>query len=399
MPLCDSQRPYAIIIGLDSLPGIQAARILSQHDIPVIAIARRPKHYCCRTRVCQKILFADTQTDAFVELLETLGPSFEQKAILFPCTDMTVWQISQQRQRLEPWYHMALPDPKVVETLMSKEHFHTYAHQAGFRVPRTCILHTRSDVERVVNDLTFPCILKPVLRTPTWTQYSPSKVFRALHAEDLILLYERCSQWVTPLVVQEWIEGPDANLFSCNCYFDKNAELVATFISHKLRQWPPQTGITSLGEECRNDDVLHETLRLFQGVQYSGLGYVEMKRDERTGEYFVLEANIGRPTVRSAIAEAGGVELLYAMYCDLAGWPLPTALVQTYQGVKWLNLHYDLRSAFSYWRNGELSLRQWWESWQGRKVHALFSWQDPAPFIADIVSTLVRGIRRRGSAP
>ena len=68
--------------------------------------------------------------------------------------------------------------------------------------------------------------------------------------------------------------------------------------------------------QSRDDVVLRETVRLFKSVNYRGLGYVELKRDERSGEYYIMEPNIGRPTGRSAIAEAGGVELLYTMYCD-----------------------------------------------------------------------------------
>ena len=52
----------AIIIGLDSLPGIQLARLLAWRGVPVIAIARRPDHYCCKTHVCQQILPVRPQT-------------------------------------------------------------------------------------------------------------------------------------------------------------------------------------------------------------------------------------------------------------------------------------------------------------------------------------------------
>ena len=65
-----------------------------------------------------------------------------------------------------------------------------------------------------------------------------------------------------------------------------------------------------MGQECYNDEVLEETLRLFSRVGYHGLGYLEMKRDQRTGRHYILEANVGRPTVRSAIAEGGGVALV-----------------------------------------------------------------------------------------
>jgi predicted ATP-grasp superfamily ATP-dependent carboligase len=172
-----------------------------------------------------------------------------------------------------------------------------------------------------------------------------------------------------------------------------------TFVARKLRQWPPYVGITSLGEECRNDLVLQETVRLFKSVGYRGLGYLEMKRDARSGKYFVMEANVGRPTGRSTIAEAGGVELLYTMYCDALGWPLPENRVQTYKGVKWIDLRGDLQSALYYWHRGELTLREWWRSVRGPKAYALFSWKDPGPFLGDLqrmIRILLASQERRG---
>jgi predicted ATP-grasp superfamily ATP-dependent carboligase len=276
---------------------------------------------------------------------------------------------------------------------MSKERFYKYTCEAGFQVPRTVVLYTRADIEKAIAELNFPCILKPTLRTPTWTKNSPSKVWKISQADQLALAYARCSALTKLLIVQEWINGPDANLYSCNCYFDRKSQLVATFVARKLRQWPPEAGISCLGEECENELVRQETIRLFRCFHYVGLGYVEMKLDEMTGQYFMLEANIGRPTVRSAIAEAGGVELLYAMYCDHVGWQLPANLKQRYRGIKWIHLHYDFRSALYYWRQGKLTLKDWWKSLRGPKTHALFSWTDPAPFLWDLLSTLVRGIK------
>ena len=144
--------------------------------------------------------------------------------------------------------------------------------------------------------------------------------------------------------------------------------------------------------------MLQETLRLFQGISYRRLGYLEMKRDERSGEYFIIEPNIGRPTGRSAIAEAGGVELLYTMYCDSIGWPLPADREQQYTGIKWTHMRRDVQSAFYHWRYGSLTLRQWWQSWRGHKVYALFSWTDPGPFIGDLqrsVRLFLRADERR----
>jgi predicted ATP-grasp superfamily ATP-dependent carboligase len=376
--------PAAIVVGLDCMTGLQTARILAGHQIPVIGISSDPDHYCSRTRVCERQLAADTASDELIQALISLGPELQEKAVLIPCTDMSVLLISRSRERLQPWYQMMLPEAETVEMLMDKNSFFSFAREAQLPIPKTFLLRSRSEAEEASAELSYPCILKPPIKTRQWQENTNAKVFRVSNAEELLELYDRCSAWAEVLMVQEWIEGTDADLYSCNCYFSADSEPLATFIARKLRQWPPRTGTSCLGEEVRNDVVLEESLNLFRSVNYRGLGYVEMKRDARTGKHYIIEPNIGRPTGRSAIAEAGGVDLLFTMYCDLTGRPLPSNREQKYGGVKWIYWRRDIQSALYYWRKRELSIREWWQSWRGRKAPAVFSWTDPAPFIADL---------------
>ena len=378
-----NQLPHAIVIGLDCMTGVQTARILAKHGVPVIAIASDPDHYCAKTRVCERIVAADTKSEGFIEALASLGPTLPQKGVLVPCTDMSVLLISRNRLRLQEWYHMSLPDEAVVEMLMDKISFINFAQEQGLAVPGTFFLRDRFDAEEAAKELTYPCILKPPMKTPTWEQNTKEKVFKVESAAELLQLYDRCAGWADLLMVQEWVDGTDADLYSCNCYFDADSEPRVTFIARKLRQWPPETGTSCLGEEVRNDEVLEESIRLFRNVGYQGLGYVEMKRDRRTGKHYIIEPNIGRPTGRSAIAEAGGVELVYSMYCDVLQRPLPTSRRQQYKGVKWIHLRRDLQSALFYYRRGDLTLAEWWRSWRGKKGFAIFAWGDLAPFWHD----------------
>src|SRR5262245_46301043 len=101
--------PYAFIIGIDCITGLQSARILARDGVPVIGLAKDPMNFCCKTKVCEKILSVNTANEDFITLLESIGPSLEQKAVLFPCTDMSVLTISRHRQQLAQWYHVALP--------------------------------------------------------------------------------------------------------------------------------------------------------------------------------------------------------------------------------------------------------------------------------------------------
>ena len=384
MSQASSQQPHAIIIGLDCITGLQSARILARHGVPIIALAKNPEHYCCKTNTVERIIAANLGSEDFILALEKLGPTLPNKAVLFPCTDMSVLLLSRHRARLTKWFHLAVPAPEAVEMLMDKTSFYSYAMEKGLPIPATYFLRNRAEAQAAAARLQFPCILKPPMKTPKWEQNTKAKVFKLASAGEFLEQYERCAGWADLLMVQEWIEGTDANLYSCNCYFNANSEPLVTFVARKLRQWPPHTGTSCLGEEVRNDDVLNATLQLFRTVKYHGLGYVEMKRDSRTGKHYIIEPNIGRPTGRSAIAEAGGVELLYTKYCDLLGKTLPSNRAQKYEGVKWIYLRRDIQSALYYWKHGELSLSEWWRTFRGRKGYAVWSFADQRPFWSDL---------------
>ena len=395
LALQDNRQPAAVVIGLDCVTGLQTARILAQRSIPVIGLAGDPKHPCSRTNVCARILFANTASEEFIFTLEKLGPELSQKAVLFPCTDLSVLLISQQRERLESWYHVVLPSRDVVHMLIDKISFYDYAQKNALPIPATFVLRDRADAERVARDLAFPCVLKPPIKTPSWEKHLVKKAFMAANAEEFLALYDRCSQWAPMLVVQEWAPGTDADLYTCNSYFNAESLPLVTFTTRKIRQWPPKIGVACLAEECRNEVVQKEAIRLFQATHHRGLAYLEMKRDPRTGKHLIIEPNIGRPTGRSAMAEAAGVELLYTQYCDALGWPLPSNREQKYQGVKWVHFRRDLQSASLAWWNDELTVSEWARSWRGPKTDALFSWRDPVPFLLDWKMALGKLVKNR----
>lgn len=388
--------PVAVVAGLDCITGLQTARILSSRGVRVVGVARDPKHFCCRTRRVQAVHAAEAGEEGMVRALEAVGRAMPRRGVLFPCTDADVLAVAHHRKRLEPWFHVMLPATDTLERLLDKTSFHAFASAEGLPLPRTVELRSRADAKAAGDDLTFPVVLKPSLRTALWEARSKTKVIRAATSADLLEAWDRCSSWTDALVAQEWIEGPDSELYSCNGYFDTSSEPLVTFVARKLRQWPPHAGTSSLGEECRNDEVRDLTLRLFRAAGFSGLVYLEVKRHIRTGRHYLIEANVGRPTGRSAIAEAGGVELLYTMYCDAVGLPLPDNREQHDSGAKWIFWRQDVRSAFHEWREGELSLAQWASSWRGRKSAAVLSWSDPMPFLMDLVR-IPRRLSKGGS--
>lgn len=379
-----NKTPYAIVVGLDSITGLQTSRILAQRGVPVIAITKDPGHYCCQTNVCEQILTTDTDGEELIVTLEKLGPTLKEKAVLFPCSDICVLQISRYRDRLQNWFHVALPAAEIIEMMVDKVKFYRSAQENGWPISETYFLSSREDAEEAARKLTFPVILKPPYRPDEWRKNTKEKAFKIADANELLAVYDRTHKWADILIAQEWIKGTDKNHVTCNCYFNSASEPLVVFTSRKLRQWPQKTGQGCFGEAFFDEAVSSETVRIFQSVNFHGLAYIEMKRDEQSGKYFIIEPNVGRPTGRSATAEANGVELIYTMYCDAIGQALPINREQKEAKVKWIYFRQDVQSALASWRHKELSLLEWWRSLRGQKWDAVFSWNDQAPFWYDL---------------
>ena len=387
--------PFAVLLGLDNFIGLQSARVLARRNVPVIGIAVDPKLEFCRTKHVTRVYCADPKNeDQYIDTLIQVGKELNQKAVLIPCLDEYVFLLSRNRNHLATYFHVSLPEPDVLDTLVVKEKFVKLCQQEGLPAPKTFFLSQQEDAVKAANEMNFPCIVKPSARDERWWKVSKTKVNKIATAEEFLRDYQKLSQGADILIIQETIPGRDDTLYSCNCYFDKDSKPLVTFIARKIRQWPIEAGYTSLGEECKNDEVLTLSLSLLNAVPFKGLGYIEIKKSISDGKYYLIEANIGRPTGRSSLADTSGVELLYTMYCDCTGLPVPPDQKQKYTGRKWIYLTWDIRSAFSYFIRGELTLKEWWKSVQGEKTYAIFSLSDPVPFIILLLKIPVKLVSR-----
>ena len=386
--------PPAVVVGLDSITGLQTARILAARSVPVYGIVADRRHWGARTNACVEVVESPMSGPGLVTALALLARRLERPAVLLPCSDAAVDTVSRHRDRLaEHGYLLALSEHPVVELLMDKVRFAQYAADHDLKVPRTEVLCDRSDAAAAAAAIGYPCVIKPPYKTPSWLAHTRAKGFRVTDAASFLEVHRRVEHWVPFLLAQEWIPGDEHELYSCNAVFGAGGRPLATFVARKVRQWPPDIGTSASGEECRNQEVLDTTIRLFGGLGYRGLAYLEMKRDARTGGLWIVEPNVGRPTGRSAIAEAGGVELVHTAYCDAAGLPLPTAREQRYGEARWLDLRRDLQAALVARRRGTLTLRAWLRWVRGPKAHAIWSRRDPRPFVSDLTGATRTGLR------
>lgn len=393
--------PPAVLIGADSATGLQVARLLAARGVPVLGAVRDRGHWACRTRALHRVVALGPhqmgpEPEGLVLALSNEA-LFPPGCVLLPCTDSAVLALAAvDGTGLAERHRLSQPCPSSVTTLVDKASFALLADRCGVATPRAALVDAGTDLGAALAPLRLPWVVKPPVKSARWLARAPQKAMKieAGGGDDPVATVARALGWADQLLVQEWIDGPDSALVTCNAYIAPDGRADGAVVSAKLRQWPPHTGTASAAVTVDDPDVAATTVRLLTAAGFHGLGYVEYKR-RAAGGLVAIEANVGRPTGRSAMAEAAGVDLHWALYADLAGIARPP-LGPAASGVVWLHLRRDLQAGLRGWRRGELGLAAWARSLRGpRVVEAVGRWRDPAPFLGDMAATATKRLRRR----
>jgi predicted ATP-grasp superfamily ATP-dependent carboligase len=192
---------------------------------------------------------------------------------------------------------------------MDKALFGQVAEKHGWETPRTANIQSLEKARVLAEELKYPCILKPSFRTAKWNRKTPAKVFKVFSGEELLDIYEGVRLLADNFIVQEYIPGPDSEIFFCLMWYDAKGELGTAFAGRKLLQWYPETGSTCIAERCDNEALMKESKSIFDSVDYRGIGSIEFKRDARDGRFRIIEPTVGREDLQSVLAFHCGVNI------------------------------------------------------------------------------------------
>lgn len=296
-----------VITGADTPTGLSSARALRGMGIDVLGVTTRRSAPACQstiwTRIIEVLGNARAQLDQLVSLVE--GCELPRQSILLFSQDTHVIEASASLDDLRRYFIVPIPAADVVERLMDKTCFHTWAIDNGLPVPASIIVNSIDEAMSAIGSLQFPCILKPLVRTPEWDARHGSQKFFSLQAREeleVILTTESPFQLAEKYVFQEWIEGSDADVFFVLFAVAPNGHILAIQGGQKIWQWPPLGGSTALCRTCDDVDLIEKAKEVVRASGLVGLASVEFKRDARSGEFLITEPTIGRNDYQSGLA-------------------------------------------------------------------------------------------------
>lgn len=316
---------------------------------------------------------------ALVGELQQLAERLPEKPVLFVAGDAYIEFVSDHHEILRKSFILAdSMRPEVNSQLVNKRSFYRRCLAAGVDLPVTFFPESEAEARRAAQQLRYPAIVKPELGHITRRRLGGAKVVLAHQPDELTDWWQRIRDWGSDSVLQEVIEGPEANIFVAALYTDASLNVRSLLTARKCRQYPPMFGSGSYLEARWSDEIAELSTDLVSKLGYRGICGTEFKWDARDGAFKLIELN-PRPTLWFSLCRAAGVDVIWDAYCDLIGRPGETHIRCQDDGMRWQFLLRDLLSSLHFLSRGELSPSEWWRTAidPRRKNYAALSLDDP----------------------
>jgi D-aspartate ligase len=307
-----------VVVG-DELTALGVVRSLASAGIPVYLACDTRFCPAGLSRQCTLVRVPDLKGRGLVDGLLSIAGRIGEKAVLILSSDLQVVAVSGARAALKAHYFLALPTENMVDVLMDKAKFQPYAEEIGLPMPRAVVLDEGAD-EQALDVLSMPVVVKPAdhERAPA------ERTTRADTLAEAHTVARRMRRAASSVLVQEWIDGDDDDIYFTLFVCDLQARIVALFTGRKMICAPPLVGSTALCVAATEEHqaLTAQTQAFVTRSHYHGIGGLEFKRHRRTGEFVVVEPTVGRADWQQEIATLCGVNIPAIAYRTALGEPI-----------------------------------------------------------------------------
>jgi predicted ATP-grasp superfamily ATP-dependent carboligase len=382
MPSGTSTRP-AVILGL-AAAGLAPLRVLGAMGVPCLGLYRDPRkemgrcsRYLARSR---RVSAAPSHDELLAALDELTAPWRDTMPVLIPASDIYAAFVDELQDELRPRYTIRCARRRLRSAFVDKVTTLELCNEVGVSIPRSLALATQGELTSIAREFRFPVIVKP---RRSYGIAFPGKNFVADRAETLHAFFDEYPALLDRVVVQEMVRGGDGHIVMVISYSGEEGRVLSMATLRKLRQWPPDRGVTSFGRSDWLPEAASITRGFLDHLGYQGFAATELVEDVESGRLQLLEVN-PRLSLPTRLVLDAGVDLVGTAWREMTGGT-PGARGHVggpqVEQVHWMDLHRDLLSMIDKSRRGQIRLSSWVRSLLRVRSHAVFDWRDPRPWL------------------
>jgi D-aspartate ligase len=359
--------------------GLGVIRSLGRLGVPVYGVHEGPWAPAAASRYLSGRLFWQpnaADVDRVLSGLQRLAERIGQPSVLLTTDDAGAIFLAEHGRELRRWFLFPDPPGDLPRRLAGKYSLFEVCRELGMPSPQTVTPSSLQPAREFASAVGYPLIAK--LTTP-WTKGSGLRSTSVLASqEELDHAYQTCAKSGAGLMLQEFIPGGPGHDWFFHGYCDASSMCRPAFTGVKERSYPADAGLTSLGRSVPNEELRDQVTALLAKLGYRGLLDLDIRLDERSGEYNLLDFNPRLGAQFRLFRDTAGIDVAMAAYLDLTDQQIPYG--EQVNGRGFLVENYDPMSALAQMRAGRLKPQAWIASLRTVDETAWFARDDLRPF-------------------
>lgn len=264
---------------------------------------------------------AISDPDGFVEAV--VGLARERNIpFIYPVTESSLVPLDAQRATFADDAGLIAPPSSVVRQGLDKKLTLQAAESVGLPITRTLYPRSIEEAEEAAQRWGYPVIFKPQGRSndPTIEGKFDFKVAYVHTPQELRAFLEPLRGEALPMM-QDYAYGDHVQF----CCFFEDGKAHSFFQDKGVRMNPLSGGVGTRLETIPTVPVLRDmSLRLFEAMDWDGIGQAQFKGPGPDGTYRFIEVSVRLPaSVGSAVT--AGVDYPWMQFCRFSGRPVEPA--------------------------------------------------------------------------
>lgn len=257
-----------------------------KHDVDVIS---NIKNYIIHSKYCNsmKIIKNCHDESSYIESLVQLLNETDYDLVI-PVGARSVKYISTHIEKINKLTKVFVADIDSIEIALNKGKTFEHAKEASVIVPKTYDFNSLQDVENNKSTIEYPIIVK----SSDESLFKFETIYVNNFVELMNALYECKAKYPQILenkfpILQEKIIGKGYGFFALY----NNGQCVSYFMHERLREYPFTGGASTCARSIYDDKLKKTGIKLLDSLNWNGIAMVEYKKDEKSGEFKLIEIN------------------------------------------------------------------------------------------------------------
>lgn len=286
-----------IVFGNDHTNSVGVIQSLGQAGYKSIGLLFGDRsNFVSSSKYTKGVITAKGAQECIEKLLKNI-PTNNGKTPIIACCDTAALILEQNADRLKEYFVFEYATNYSIEYLSKKENQVRLATESGFNVPKSWNLR---DSKRIPIDITYPCILKPLVSCE-----GAKSDIRVCKTREELEKNLNSLAYTKNVLLQQYINRDyEISILGCGL---KSGQCVIPVVENKLTLYPKDVGLECLAnmQPLEDSPIKTSIEALIEKTGFVGLFSVEMMHCKDDNKFYFTEINLRNDGAEALVTKYG----------------------------------------------------------------------------------------------